>query len=167
MASQPIFGIRAKRSLAYAIAVVALCTVLESSARAQTTWNVTIDVTGGGDVPTYDIRPQPTTAKCQFSSEQPAQGKPGDVFVCGNDTVNWQVKTKQGHGQFIVCDLDGVIAPYGKRPNCFRRQAGDTPAGGTVDSSQGGTSHKYVVAVFDPDNNPTIYVHDPQIVIGK
>lgn len=159
--------------------IVTACSCLFSpaSAKAQTTWLITVNVSSGSDIPSYTIQNTNGGSGNTCDPTHKNDGtNGGDIYVCPNDTIYWTAVTKPGadgnmHYHMVIREEDDILDKVkgGDSYHIFhaRENAHD---GGPIDgicsvgdSCEG--SHEYSVFIFDK-TGPELYVHDPKIIIG-
>src|SRR3974390_1025347 len=156
------------RSMAFVIVAITFGSLFAFTTRANTTWTVTVDVSKGTDIPTYDINPK-NTPNCVGS---PPAGDPskGDVQICPGDAIYWTFVTKGKKGWLTVHQNSGVLKDMTSNPiYWFHKKERDTQnPGGTTLSTEPDNIFTYCVAVHDNNGTLThLYTHDPKIIVGK
>jgi hypothetical protein len=158
-----------KRLLFFVIAIASFGIVLVSSAKAQTTWTVTVDVTSLNKKPVYTLLPPIVNGSpaCKYTTQK----HPESLYVCNDDIVLFQANTAPDSSSHLMnYDLyiyqeDDMIVDNSATPvpiPIVHAKTG-TAKGGKVSGKNG--AHAYYVAVFDNANN-RMYVDDPKIIIG-
>lgn len=171
MLNQLIFGTGRRRFLIYATAIAAFVVLLAFTAKAQTTWTVTVNVSSGKERPVYTLSSNPSGApNCAGTNPSP---KPSVeyLYVCPHDTVNWVAKASTVAYSLTVYFKQPVLddgtssVPTPPTQVLHGSNTQPQPAGGPIDNNALPNTYEYSVGVFDPAANH-LYVHDPKIIIG-
>lgn len=163
MLAQLILGTNRKRFFVYAITVAVCSILIASTAKAKSTWTITVVATGSKSKPSYNITMTGSNI-CGYSI--PADFR--NLYVCQGDDVFWTVKSTGNPAQFqmYVYHEDPIILQNNNPIQWFDISDTKPQDGGTVTSDGSMVlDHKYYVAVFDK-NSHRLYVEDPKVIIG-
>src|SRR5208282_2582838 len=96
-------GPNLKKFLLYAIAATSCAIFLGPSAKAYTTWTITIDVTKGADPPTYTFNYYPLTPAPNCPGLPPMSAQKAEMLhICPGDKVEWSIKTIGSGGSVTI-----------------------------------------------------------------
>lgn len=145
------------------LSVLALWSISVAKAQAisaHPTWTVTVDVSGGGNPPTYPVSPSTSAGNCGAH-----QNDQRTLYACGNDTVLFQANLKS-YDLYIAPDALILLDPTTAKPiPVLHVTDHDKPLVKITSDPSVGKIHEYRVALLDHTNHH-LYVDDPQIVIG-
>jgi len=154
----------------FATALAAFGSLSASSAKAQTTWTITVDVTSGNETPAYKVLSNPTGASdCSGTNPNPLPSH-YILYICPNDKVEWKVKTTGKKGWLSIHQKDGFLMRNGVPIYWFHSREGGSADGGQSDAIIPASPlvYEYFVAVFDDNSTQShLYAHDPKVIIGN
>ena len=161
-------------SMVFVTILVISGNLFASSARANTTWTVTVSVvvTQGtaNDVPTYNISSIPANAPNCAGANPIGDPTQGDIQICPGDAIYWTFVTKGQKGWMTVHQKDGILKDSQSNSEYwFSKQEKDTTnPGGATQTTLPDNIYNYCVAVHDDNGSSThLYTHDPKIIIGQ
>ncbi|MGC1618170.1 MAG: hypothetical protein WA765_06725 [Candidatus Acidiferrum sp.] len=149
----------------YLTVVASLAIFVAPSAKASTTWTITIDVSNGADPPIYgfDYSPKNPPPNCTGLPPMSMQ-KPEKLYICPGDKVEWNLTTKATQNLLTIHQNRG-FQPNGT--DTWIRHYASTTASVVSDPSDPGNTYEYCVAAYDDKGtNYQLYSHDPKIIIG-
>jgi hypothetical protein len=170
MPHRPIPKFLRNKLVIQAAVVFLLCVSSISAAKAQAappaspppqTWTVTVDVSAGGNPPTY--RYSNKTANCPKGTKQGGTYQ-RTLYVCTNELVLFKASPKS-YDLYIYSE-DPIFLVSGSTTS-FVHFTDSSNMGVPIvsNAATAGTAEEYRVALIDKTKQ-ILYVDDPQIVIG-
>lgn len=110
----------------------------------------------------YEACPFPTPADPMPNNFCPEYFESNrDLHLCTNDTVVWQVHTKNGtHGSAVLLQPDGLLG----QPAFVAQESNPSPPATVGQASM--PRYEYYVGAVDQDDQGRWYTDDPKMIVG-